>query len=91
VKRINVDNVGPAVKSFLRSLPIARDDIEVELDGKVVCKIVAPNKLSESEKSALRKKGRELLRRTHQRIQDVPSRVIAQEVEAAIRAVRGRG
>jgi hypothetical protein len=59
MQRVKLDKAGPAVKKFLRSLPIDRDDVELELDGKIVCNVSGPNKLSEGERVALRAKGRE--------------------------------
>ena len=89
VQRVKLDKAPKAVKSFFRSLPFERDDVELELDGELLCKISGPNKLSNAEKAALQKKGRALLKRSHERNKDVPVRVIAGEVDHAIRAIRG--
>ena len=90
MRRVKLDKAGPEVKNFFRSLPVAHEDVELELDGEIICKLSAGNRLSDAEKAALRKKGRELLKRSHERNKDVPAKVIAKEVEAAIRAVRSR-
>jgi len=90
MQRVNLDTAGHAVKQFLRSLPIDRGDIELELDGKVLCKVTSPNRLSDAEKAALRKKGLELIRQSHVRNENVPASDIAREVEEAVQTVRGR-
>ena len=88
--RVNLDTVGRAVKEFLRSLPIDQDDVELELNGKVLCKVTRPDKLSDSEKAELRKKGQELIRRARERNKNIPAKVIAREVDDAVRTVRGQ-
>jgi hypothetical protein len=90
MQRVNLDSAGPAVKQFMRSLPIDRDDIELELDGKVLCKVTRPNKLCDAEKTALSRKGVELIEQARERNKSVPASVIAREVEDAVQTVRGR-
>ncbi len=90
MQRVKLDSAGQAIQRFLQSLPIDRDDVELELDGKVLCKVTRPNKLSDTEKVGLRKKGQELLRRANERNKTIPASVIAREVEEAVQAVRGR-
>lgn len=90
MQRVKLDSAGQAIQRFLQSLPIDRDDVELELDGKVLCKVTRPNKLSDTEKTALRKKGQELLRRANERNKTIPASVIAREVEEAVQTVRGR-
>jgi hypothetical protein len=90
MRRVKLDKAGPEVKKFFRSLPVAKEDVELELDGAIVCKVSAANRLSDAEKAMLRKKAHELLKRSHERNKDVPAAVIAKEVEAAISAARSR-
>ena len=90
MQRMNVDAAGQAVKQFLLSLPIDQGDVELELNGKVLCKITGPDRLSDGEKAALRKKGLELIQQSHARNESLPASVIAREVEQAVQRVRDR-
>lgn len=90
MRRVKLDKAGPQVRKFFRSLRVAQEDVELELGGEIVCKVSAANRISDAAKVSLRKQGRELLKRAHERTKDVPAKVIAKEVDAAIRAVRSR-
>jgi hypothetical protein len=67
MSRLNLDSAAPAVKNFLRSVSIVPNGIEIELDGKVVCKIVPPSELSEAEKDSRLADVRDLLKRSRMR------------------------
>ena len=90
MKRIKVDTAPPAVKQFLRKLPIAPTGVQLELAGKVIAQITAPTELSTTEKAAIVARGRELVKRARERNKDVSARVLEKGVRDAVRAVRGR-
>ncbi len=90
MKRFNVDSAAPSVKKFLRSLPIAVGGIEVELGGKIVCKIIPAGQLSESEKRSHLAHVRELLERARARSKSIPAEIIEQDIQRALSTVRGR-
>jgi hypothetical protein len=92
MRRVPIDSTGSDVKEFLRSLPLQSGGVELELEGQVICNVLPPGgQLSESEKSALLERGRELVRRSRQRNAGVPERVIEEEVARAVDEVRRRG
>jgi hypothetical protein len=88
MKRVKLDNAAPPVKAFVRRLPLDRGDVELELNGQVVCRITPPGQLSESEKAALLSEGRELVRRARARNGGVPAQVLQREVREAVKIVR---
>jgi hypothetical protein len=90
MRRINVDRVQPAVKDFLRNLPVEQDGVELELGGRVICKVIPALQFSEAEKKALMKERWRLVRKAQERNKGVPARVIEREVREAVDEVRRR-
>lgn len=90
MKRVNANTAAPSVKKFLRSLRIAPDGLEVELGGEVLCKIIPPGQLSETEKTARLAHVRELLNRARARSKGVSAEVIERDIRGAIKTVRLR-
>jgi hypothetical protein len=90
MERLKLDHAKSAVKQFARSLRLHGDGVEVELDGRLLFKIIPPAQLSESEKARLLQEGRELVRRARARNRGVPARTIAREVRDAVKQVRGK-
>ena len=90
MKRLNLENAAPAVQQFIRTLPATSDGFELAFGDRVIWKLVPPAQLSESQKSALLAEGKELLRRTRERNEGVPARVIEKEIRDATAMVRGK-
>lgn len=90
MKRVNLDTLSPAVRKFVRSLPIDREGVELVLADCVICRVVPAIERSEADKAALLAEGKELLRRARERNKGVPARVIEREIRDAVRAVRNR-
>lgn len=90
MKRVNLETAAPSVRKFIQSLRVDSEGVELAIADRVVCKVVPPPQLSESEKAALLKKGWELVRRARARNRDVPARVIEAEVRKAVNTVRGK-
>lgn len=88
MSRIKVDEAPPPVKEFLRSLPLSAEGTELELDGRVICKVIPARQFSDAEKEALIARGRELVRRAQERNNGVPAKVIEREVRDAVDEVR---
>ncbi len=88
--RVNLDEAPTDVQQFIRELPIDREGVELELGGKVVCEVLPPHALSETERLLLINRGRELARRARTRNEGVPPAVIEREVREAVEEVRGR-
>jgi hypothetical protein len=84
--RVNVDTAAPAVKSFLRSLTIDAGGVEVEFAGRILCKIVPPQQLSEPEKAANIADLRDLLRRARQRSKAVPAKIMERDMRTVIQS-----
>ncbi len=90
MKRINLDHDERTIREFVRSLPREHEGIELELDGRIVCKVVPPLQFSEAEKKALIEERWQLIRQAQARNKGVPARVIEREVRQAVEAVRCR-
>lgn len=88
MNRVSVDTAAPAVKRFLRNLPVTPNGVELELAGEVIGRFLPAKELSDSEKTALLKRGRELVQRARQRNRGVAARVLEREVQKAVAEVR---
>ena len=87
--QISVDAASPAVKKFIRSLPIHANGVEVTLGGNVVCKIIPPGQLSDDEKSAQLADVRQLLGAARRNSRRVPGTEIERRIRGALKTVRG--
>jgi hypothetical protein len=85
---ISLDRENELVKQFIRSLPIESEGVALELEGRVICKVMPP--VAGNEKLALIDRGRELVRRARERNQGVPARELEREVKKAVDEVRQR-
>jgi hypothetical protein len=90
MKPIKLDRADDRVKEFFRALPIEPDGVELELNGKIVCKVVGPHQMTAADREAIVKRGRELMRQARERNRGVPAKVIEREVREAVEEVRGR-
>jgi hypothetical protein len=88
--RINVDTASPAVKKFIRSLAIDAKGLEVTLGGKVVCRILPPGQLSETEKADQLAEVRQLLGEARDNSKRLPATAIERNIQSALKTVRGR-
>ena len=88
MKRLNLDHDERSLKEFVRALPLQHEGIELELDGRIVCKIVPPLQFSEAEKKALVEERWQLIRQAQERNKGVPARIIEREIREAVEAVR---
>jgi hypothetical protein len=88
MKRIKLDRADQAVKQFLRSLPVEAGGVEIELEGQVICKVVASRQFTDAEKKALAEERWRLIRRAQERNKGVPARVLAKEASEAVEQVR---
>jgi hypothetical protein len=90
MKHIVIDQHDEQVREFIRSLSLEPDGVELELDGQVVCKVIAPHQLSDEERDAILTRGWKLVERTGERNKGVSSKVIEREVNEAVDQVRRR-
>jgi hypothetical protein len=90
MKHITVDRENDQVKEFLRTLPLEPDGVELELNGRVICKIVAPGQLTSQERDAILEAGWQRVREAQERNRGVPAKVIEREVNEAVDEVRRR-
>ncbi len=88
MNRVNLDHDERTLKEFVRSLPSEHDGFELELDGRIVCKVLPPRQFSEAEKKALVEERWWLIQQAQARNKGVPARVIEREVRQAVEAVR---
>ena len=90
MKRIKLDQAAPAIKEFVRTLPVVPNGVELELAGVVIGKIVPPTDDVGAAKSALIARGRDLVHRARARNKGVSARTLAREIREAVVKVRGR-
>lgn len=90
MKQIKLDRADDRVKAFFRSLPFEPDGVELQLNGKIVCKVVGPHQMTAADRDAIVKRGRELMRQARERNRGVPAKAIRREVQEAVEEVRGR-
>jgi hypothetical protein len=88
VKRVNVDGADAAVRKFLKSIALGADGVELELNGKVIGKLLPPFAFSEADKKALVEQRWKLIRQAQIRNRGVPSRIIEREIREAVDQVR---
>ena len=88
LKRVNVDGANAAVRKFLKSLTLGADGVELELNGKVIGKLLPPFTFSEADKKALIEQRWQLIRQAQKRNRGVPSRIIEREIREAVEQVR---
>lgn len=86
--RVNLNTTAPAVKEFLTQLSRAANEVEIELDGKVLFRLVPERTVTGAEKDVLVARGRELVQRARARNKAVAAREIAREVDDAVAKVR---
>jgi hypothetical protein len=90
MKRVKLDGADNVVQEFARTLAVHREGAQVELEGRVLFKIIPPERFSEAEKAALLQQGRELVRRARERNKGVSAHVLEREVREAVAQVRGK-
>jgi len=90
MRRVNLDNAAPAIKRFVSALPVADEGVELELNGRVLCKIVPASRFSSEEMKVLVDERWRLIRAAQGRNKGVSSRVLEREVSDAVEKVRRR-
>jgi len=91
MNRVSLDVADASVRDFIQGLPIQAQGLELVSHGRVLCTVLPPGLLSESEKAVVLERGRELVQRSRKRNRAVPEEVLEQEVCQAVEEVRRRG
>lgn len=90
MKRVNLDSAAQSVKQFIRTLPVEPEGVEIELDGKIVCEVIAPRPDSGDERSALIARVRQRAAQSRRQSAGVPAAIIEREIQEAVEEVRRR-
>ena len=90
MKAISLDREDDGVKQFIRTLPLQPGGVELPLNGEVICKVIAPQQLSDAERDAILEAGWQRVRQAQRRNQGVPGKVIEREINEAVEEVRHR-
>jgi len=90
MKRMNLDKAAPAVKRFVSELPVAGEGLELEMNGRVVCKILPPTCFSADEMKSMVEERWQLIRKAQRRNKGISPRVLEREVLEAVATVRRR-
>lgn len=88
MKRVPIDAAAANVKDFVRALPLDCGGVDLELEGRVICTVLPPDRPAVGDSLALIERGRELVRRSRERNRDVPAQTIEREVREAVEQVR---
>jgi hypothetical protein len=88
--RVKIDDAPHAVKHFISTMAVKSEGIELELNGRIVCRLYPPAQLSEEEKKALIDQRWHLIRQAQHRNRGVPALKIQREVRKAVEKVRRR-
>jgi alpha-glucuronidase len=76
------------LKSISRRVLIAREDVDLEFDGKTICNAISSLHFSDAEKTALVENRWRIIHRT--RTKRMHRQVIEREIEQAVVRVRRR-
>jgi hypothetical protein len=90
MKRVSVDSAVESVKQFVRSLAVDVEGLELELDGKIVCEVVAPRSMSAAEHAVLIARVRQRAKKSREANADISPREVEQKIEQAVEQVRRR-
>jgi hypothetical protein len=90
MNRICLDSESADIKRFIHKLPIAGEGVELELNGKIVCKVIPSTMFSDAEKKSLVENRWKIIQRAQKRTKGLPPKVIEREIERAIDEVRQR-
>ena len=90
MNRVCLDKESTEIKRFVRRLPIASEGVELELNGKVVCKVVPSSVFADAEKRALVEERWKIIQRVQKRTKGLPPKVIERDIERAVDEVRKR-
>ena len=88
MRRVTLDASNAAVKRFVQTLP--QEPVELEMEGRVVCTVIPPQRVLGEEQAALIARGCELVRRSRQRNKGVPASQLKREIRQAVAQVRRR-
>jgi hypothetical protein len=88
--RVNLNNAAPAVTEFLSALAAAGEGVELELNGRVLCKILPPSDVSMHEMKALVDERWQLIHEAQRRTKGVSPQVLEREISDAVDKVRSR-
>jgi hypothetical protein len=88
--RVNLNNAAPAVTEFLSALAIAGEGVELELNGRVLCKVMPPSGVPIDEMKALVDERWQLIHAAQRRTKGVSHQVLEREISDAVEEVRSR-
>jgi hypothetical protein len=86
--RVNLDKEPPDVQRFIESLAVQGEGIDLEINGRVVCRLIPSAHLTDSEKERLVRDRWALMHRAQERNRNVPAEILEREVLDAVDEVR---
>ena len=79
MSRINLDKESPDVRQFIQNL-LVEEGVDLEINGRVVCRVIPSAHLSDAEKERLIRDRWALIHRAQERNRNVPADVLEREV-----------
>lgn len=90
MKRVTLDSESPAIRKFIGELPMDAAGVELELNGRIICRVVPPSMSPATEKAALIQERWELIRQVQERTHSLSATAIDGQIEQAVDEVRSR-
>jgi hypothetical protein len=88
MSRVSLDKEPPDVQRFIQNLAVEGEGVDLEMNGRVVCRLIPSAYLTEAEKERLVRDRWELMHRAQERNRNVPADVLEREVLEAVDEVR---
>jgi hypothetical protein len=89
MQRVVIDTEPSSIRDFIGKLAIGADGVELELHGRVVCRVF-PAGAEDVDPEALVRQRWDLIRKAQQRTKDLSAREVENEIRIAIEEVRAR-
>jgi hypothetical protein len=89
MQRVVIDKEPSSIRDFIGNLAIGADGVELELHGRVVCRVF-PAAADDLDPEALVRHRWDLIHKAQQRTRDLSAREIENEIRTAIEEVRAR-
>jgi len=83
IKRLNIDRVDESVKTFLTGIKLGNDQYLIELEGKPLLGVVAPEKVERAERCAV-------YEQVWNKNKNAKAKEVKEDVAQALQTVAGR-
>ena len=85
---VSLDKEPPDVQRFIQNLAVEGEGVDLEINGRIVCRLIPSAYSTEAEKLRLVQDRWVLMHRAQERNRNVPTDVLEREVQEAVNEVR---